>query len=191
VLSVATRILRLAFTAPETVPPPGEAELLDFVAYAADRQLVGLLSLEADRLTDLLNAADEIELLDITSLAFDGQVRESSTERIARSDLLVVKAGEPRGNPARRHRTRQLPVAAGIGPYIVYGYLHARAGADPLIDLGRRPPMIPLTDASISFEQAGVWRREDASTFIVNRDRADFIRPARSFEFTGDRQGVA
>jgi hypothetical protein len=189
-LGAATRVLRLSFSRPE-VNEADDVPRLEFVAYAADRLLVGSIQLEADRLTDLLNACDELELVDITWLGLHGQIGETSSATITRSELLVVKAGLPRGNPARRHRTRQAPVVTAIGPYLVYGYLHSRPGSDPLVDLGRRAPMVPLTDASICYERNGKLHREDASTFIVNRDRADSIRRARESEFPGERPGLA
>jgi hypothetical protein len=64
----------------------------------------------------------------------------------------------------------------------MHGYMHGRPGADPMIHLGRRPPMIPLTDATIAYETAHGFQREDASTLIINRDVADWIRPAREDE---------
>jgi hypothetical protein len=51
--------------------------------------------------------------------------------------------------------------------------------------------MVPLTDASICYERNGALHREDAATFIVNRDRADSIRRARESEFPGERPGLA
>ena len=186
----ATRVLRLSFGRRDdnqAADVPG----LEFVAYAADRLLVGSIQLDADRLTDLLNACDEVELVDITWLGFQGEIGETSSASITRRDLLVVKAGLPRGNPARRHGTRQVPVVAAIGPYVVYGYLHSRPGSDPMVDLGRRAPMVPLTDASICYERNGTLHREDAATFIVNRDQADSIRLARESDVPGERSGLA
>ena len=53
--------------------------------------------------------------------------------------------------------------------------------------------MIPLTDASISYQVAGEWRRDDASTLIINRDTADWIRPARErdLDYSHSRYGTA
>ena len=187
---VATRVLRLSFTRPES-SQPAEAPLLEFVAYAADRLVVGSLQLDADRLTDLLNGCDEVELVDMTWLGLDGELGETASATIPRHELLVVKAGQPRGNPARRHGTRQAPVVVTVGPYVVFGYLHARPGSDPMVDLGRRLPMVPLTDASICYERGGLLQREDASTLIVNRDRADSIRPARDTDFTRAPANIA
>ena len=189
-LGAATRVLRLTFSRPN-VNEAAEAARLEFVAYAAERLLVGSIQLDADRLTDLLNTCDEVELVDITWLGLDGEIGETSSATISRSDLLVVKAGLPRGNPARRHGTRQVPVVAAIGPYVVYGYLHSRPGSDPMVDLGRRATMVPLTDASICYERNGALHREDASTLIVNRDRAHSIRRARESDFPGERPGLA
>ena len=42
--------------------------------------------------------------------------------------------------------------------------------------------MIPLTDATIVYHTAGRGRRDQASTLIVNRDAADWMRLARSDE---------
>jgi|tagenome__1003787_1003787.scaffolds.fasta_scaffold20645014_2 hypothetical protein len=183
-LGIATRVLRLAFGEgqPDVVSEAADAEI-EFAAYAHECLLAGRLRLDADRLTDLLNGADEVELLDIVCLSLNGELVETERATIRRSELLAVKAGDPRGNAVRRHRTRQTGIRVAAGPYVITGYAHSRPGADPMIDIGRRPPMIPLTDASISYEVGGVWRREEASTLIVNRDAAAWIKPARERDF--------
>jgi hypothetical protein len=182
-LSAATRVLRLAFE-PSTrrEPIPEDQPLIDFVAYARDSLLTGLLRLDADRLTDLLNASDELDLLNAVWVGLDGRTVEAEDALVPRADLVAVKAGDPRGNPAYRHHTRQFAVTAGAVPYVMHGFIHGRPGADPMIHLGRRPPMIPLTDATIVYETADGWQREEASTLIVNRDVADWIRPAKEDE---------
>jgi hypothetical protein len=188
-LTAATRVLRLAFVPATTAQAdPTPEPLLDFVAYARDCILAGSLILSADRLTDLLNASDELDLLDVLCLGLDGTVVERERVAVMRTDLLAVKAGDPRGNPALRHRTRQVPIVAGASGYLIHGYIHGRPGADPMIHLGRRPSMVPLTDATISYNTARGHRRDDASTLIVNRDLADWIRPAKGYEL-GDGPG--
>jgi len=189
--SAATRVLRLAFVPPTKAAVSPTAEpLLDFVAYARDCTLAGSLLLSADRLTDLLNGSDELELVDVVSLGRDGQVDERERVVVARTDLLAVKAGDPRGNPALRHRTRQMPVMAGADGYLIHGYLHGRPGADPMIHLGRRPSMVPLTDATITYETARGWQRDEASTLIINRDLAEWIRPAKEDELARLHRGA-
>ena len=183
VLTAATRVLRLRFS-----PPPATMEaavdetLIEFVAYGHETLLAGSIHLDADRLADLLNGSDELELIDVVCLGPDGAITDIDRATIARSELVAVKAGEPRGRPVLRRRTRQTAVAVGAGRYVVHGYIHTRPGADPMIDLGRRPSMIPLTDATIVYHTAGSGRRDQASTLIVNRDAADWMRLARSDE---------
>jgi hypothetical protein len=191
VLTAATRILRLNFSPGATADPPtdtGAEDHLDFVAYAPDCSLAGSLRLDADRLTDMLNAADEIELVDVVRLGLDGVLTEAAWTVIARADLVAVKASPPRGNPAFRQRTRQVPIVAAAGRYVIHGYLHGRPGADPMIHLGRRPAMVPLTEAAIAYETATGWRVDEAETLIVNRDRAESLRPARDDELGRLRQ---
>lgn len=193
-LSAATRILRLAFESTTTAATlPEDHPLIDFVAYTRDGLLTGSLRLDAERLTDLLNASDEVHLVEVRCLGFDGRVVEADHAVVMRADLIAVKASHPRGNSAFRHRTRQVPVAAGAGAYVMHGYIHALPGADPMIHLGRRAPMVPLTDATIGYETADGWQRDDASTLIVNRDAADWLRPANEDEVArlGRRSGAA
>lgn len=176
----ATRILRLVFTRPISAEPADAAgdRQTEFVAYAADRLLAGLIDLRADRLTDLLNGVDEVELIDVVVQRLDdGQLSEVDRVVLARADLLAVRADEPRGNPARRQRTRAHPIAAGLEQYFVHGYLHARPGADPMITLGRRPSMIPVTDGIVRYSFHGEPRRDGATTLILNRDRVDWLQP--------------
>jgi hypothetical protein len=173
VLTAATRVLRLKCVSQRApVEKRDEGLLIDFVAYGHECMLSGLLRLEADRLTDLLNASDELDLVDVVGFGLDGGVAEADRVAIPRSELVAVKAGEPRGRPSLRRPTRQVAVTAAAGRYVMHGYVHGRPGADPMIHLGRRPPMIPLTDATIAYDTTDGWRHEDASTLIVNRDTA-------------------
>jgi hypothetical protein len=182
-LTAATRVLRLRFVSDDvrtthdtTVPT------IDFVAYGHETVFAGTIRLDADRLTDLLNATDELELVDVVCIGRDGRVVEAERAVIPRAEVIAVKAGEPRGRSSLRRRARQTAVGAAAAGYKMHGYLHTRPGADPLLDLGRRPPMVPLTDATIVYEAHDGWRRERATTLILNRDTADTVRLARPDE---------
>jgi hypothetical protein len=193
-ISAATRVLRLAFVSnTATKPTLADDPLIDFVAYARDSVLTGTLRLDANRLTDLLNGSDELDLVEVLRFGLDGSIVEADRAVVKCADLIAVKAGLPRGSKTLRHPTRQSAVAAGGGPYLMHGYIHGRPGADPMIHLGRRPPMVPLTDATIAYQTARGWKRDDASTLIINRDAADWLRPAREDEGThlGRRSGAA
>lgn len=73
-------------------------------------------------------------------------------------------------------------MAAGAGPFYIHGYLHGRPGTDPLVHLGRRPVMVPLTDATIGYKTPRGWQRDVASTLILNRDAAAWLRAAKEDE---------
>ena len=110
----------------------------------------------AERLTDMLNDHDEIQLIDVLVEPLDGSAPAEIKEVLVRRDeIVLVHATGPRGDVARRRRTRQHPVSLDLDRYAVHGYLHALPGADPLNAIRRRKAMVPMTDAVIEFEFQG------------------------------------
>jgi hypothetical protein len=87
-----------------------------------------------------------------------------------------VRAGEPRGDEARRRPTRTHAIAIQSGNYLIGGYLHASPGSDPMASARERPPMVPLTDAWIEYWSASGRTHQSSGTIVVNRERADWIR---------------
>ncbi|MDO8484491.1 MAG: hypothetical protein Q7S35_06055 [Candidatus Limnocylindrales bacterium] len=152
---------------------------VEFVAYGEDCLLSGVVRMQADRLTDMLNDHDEYLLVDVLveGLA-DEHAVELTEVLVHRDELLLVHAAGPRGNQDRRHRTRSHPVAIQVGPYHVRGYLHALPGADPVQAIRRRKPMVPLTDAWIEFPSPAGRQRRRVGTVVVNREQIDWIVPA-------------
>src|SRR4051812_12405285 len=110
--TTATRVLRLRFVPNTSTPPAPEDRAIEFVAYGRECLLTGLLRLDADRLSDLLNTSDELDLIDVLALGLDGGTADADRVIIPRSELLAVKAGDPRGSLSRRVPTRQVAVAA-------------------------------------------------------------------------------
>lgn len=161
-----------AIDEPVTIRPPE----IEFIAYADDCLLTGHVRLEAARLSDLLNDHDEFELVDVRVESLDGdrtlEVRDVVVER---DELLIVHVAGPRGERERRVRTRQHPLALGLGPYEVRGYLHALPGVDPISSFRHRRTMVPLTDAVIQYESAGARQQAAASVVVVNRHRVDWV----------------
>ena len=179
-LGTATRVLRLVFDR-ETAAQIGSRDLpvIDVVGYCEDFVFSGLLSLDADRLTDLLNGCDQLELVDVVVRWLkDGLLTQQPTTLLPRSSVLAVKAGPPRGRRERRKRTRPMPAVGLSGPYSFEGYVHTRPGGDAAASLARHQSMIPLTDATVRFAMAGEDYVEEAKTLIVNRDAAVSLRPA-------------
>lgn len=162
---------------------PDTGPILDFAAYGEDCLLSGRIRMPADRLTDMLNDHDELELIDVLveGLA-DGRSAEAPSIVVTRDDLLLVQATGPRGNQGRRHRTRPHPVALQVGPYHVRGYLHALPGSDAVAAITRRKPMVPLTDAWVDYDSAHGHQRHRSGTVVVNREQMDWIVPAQGEE---------
>jgi hypothetical protein len=180
--TAATRVLRLRFDRGTSTVHVPDDQFIDFVAYGRETLLAGSLRFDADRLSDLLNRTDELELINAMAIGLDGGTAEADRVVVPRSELLAVKAGAPRGRATRRVPTRKVAMGAATGPYAIHGYMHTRPGADPMIHLGRRQPMVPLTDATIAYETAHGFRREGARTLIINRDVADWFQLAREDE---------
>lgn len=153
--------------------------LVEFVAYAEDCILYGHVRLAADRLTDMLNQHDEIDLVDVMVERLDGLgALEVKEVLVRRDELLLVHATGPRGNQARRNRTREHPLAMKLGPYDVRGNLHAPPGHDPLLTIRRRKPMVPITDAWIEYLAAAERQRRRVGGLVVNREQIDVIAHA-------------
>jgi hypothetical protein len=171
---------RLAFrspAAPEPLAPAADvAPEIDFVAYAADCLLSGRVSLNADRLSDLLNRHNQFELVDVLVTDLLGgapiQIHELL---VGRDEVLLVHANGPRGRADQRRRTRQIPVVAMVGPYEVHGYMHALPGADPIASLRADRPVVAVTDADVAYSVGGITQRRRVSTLLMNWQLADTI----------------
>ena len=183
--------MRLAFQpqAPGSAEPePGLARSslpeVEFVAYTERQRLSGRIAFAADRLTDLLNGAEEYELVDVTveSLADGARTTEASMV-VLRDDLLAVHATGPRGTRGRLASTRSHPIVVRTGPYEIEGDIHVPPTNDPFVAMRRRPPMVPLTNGVISFELAGERIEQKVDVVIVNHVVMDWAVPA-----TGDDQ---
>ena len=171
--------LVLQRTAEEVFEPDAvhDAPFVRFAAYSAHQRVFGWVRLKADRLTDLLNAHDELHLVDVEleSLA-NGLIGTVLEVVIHRRDLVAVQASGPRGDATRRQATRTHPIAIQAGNYLIGGYLHVPPGADPIESARQRPVMIPLTDASIEYWVHGKCEHQSIGTIVVNRDAVDWMR---------------
>ena len=171
------RRLRLAFAQPLAVEAEASAsDQVDFVAYGEDCILSGRVVLDADRLSDMLNAADEYALAGVTVERLDnGMPLQVDEIVVARDELCLVHATGPRGNADRRRHTLPKYVAMKVGPYEVQGFLHGLPGADPVSSIRRRKPMIPLTDVRIDYVVNGEHREDQVESVILNRERIEWV----------------
>ena len=155
---------------------------IPFAAYAADCTVSAELSLEADRLADLLAASADIGVEGARLEALeDGHVVEAGFATLLLDDLCLVAATGPRGRPDRRVWTRQLPARAQVGPYAVYGYIHAAPTVDPFRTYERKE-IVALTSAVIEYERDGQQVRDEVEVALLNRRKIDLLEPVTAAE---------
>ncbi len=155
-IEILGRKMRLVFQQPPRsagpVAPDPANPVIEFSAWAEGCRLFGSLALDGDRLTDMLNLYDEIVLVDILAQGLDGgPISEIAELSIRRDEILLVEASGPRGNPGRRRQLRPVPISVRLGEFGLSGELHISPGADPMLAVSRRPPMVPLTDAQVTY----------------------------------------
>ena len=153
--------------------------LVEFVAFGEDCLFAGQVRLDGSRLTDMLNQHDEVELIDVLAERIDGgSAAEVRRVLVRRDEIVAVRAAGPRGDPERRTRTVAHPLAIGMGPFVVRGMLHVPVGVDPLVMIRRRPPMVPLTQATLDLEVGGLAQPPPIGTLVINRDRVEWVMSA-------------
>ena len=157
-------------------PPVPAVEL---TVYAGDSVAFGRLALNGDRVTDLMNDRTEFEFVDTCLESLDdGHELLVRSVYVARDEIFAVAVAGPRGDPARRRRTRPIPLALRVGRYDVRGNIHIVPGTDPIIGFRRRRVMVPLTEATIEFDAPEGRRVSRFGTILVNRDLTDWIGTA-------------
>ena len=145
------------------------APIVRFEAFLSAQRLFGWVRLDADRLTDLLNAHDLIRLTNVlVEENRDGSVVLADETLIPRSEIIAVIARGPRGDPARRLETRAHAVVIDSGVYRFGGLVHAPAGMDAEQRLRDGGPMVPLTEAWLEYHAGEQRRRDTGKTVIVN-----------------------
>jgi hypothetical protein len=171
-----TLFLERSLEAPHEPDSVVDAPLIGFDAFSIDQRIFGWVRLSADRLTDLLNAHEEIEV-DNAQIEQLTDARVASIDRIVvnRDRLIAVRAGGPQGDPARRQRLRLHPLVVRAGLYRIGGYLHARPGVAPLAEVRDRPKMIPLSSAWLEYRVGGGRKAQWVGTIVFNRDKTDSI----------------
>jgi hypothetical protein len=153
-----------------------------FTAFAEDSVIRGELVLEGDRLSDFIPQEGPFEIERVTLEALDdGRTVEVAEATMARSDLVAITASGPRGNRARRVRTRPHPARAQAGPYEIIGYVHAAASAHPFSGVLRRR-VLPVTSAVIRYRSAGREIYEEHDALLVNPQKIDWLEPATDQE---------
>jgi hypothetical protein len=152
------------------------APLVSFEAFLPAQRVFGWVRLDADRLTDLLNAHETLRLENVLveDLAA-GRTVSADEAVVRRSEIVAVRASGPRGDASRRLPTRTHPIIVEAGPYRIGGRIHAAPGLDPERRLHDAGLMVPLTDAWLEYRSGGELRCDWIETVIVNRELATRI----------------
>jgi hypothetical protein len=156
---------------------------VDLIAFTADRRIHGSIPLADDRVSDMLNSVARVVIRGalIEDLGAGGPARTADLTLAVGAIVAVLVAGR-RGVETRRRRTEIRHARIGLTRFVVSGSLHVPAGAaghlgsgDPALVLAGRDILVPLTDATISYDLAETATAESSETILVNRAHATWI----------------
>jgi hypothetical protein len=156
---------------------------MELVAFTADLRIAGAIPLADDRLSDMLNSVPRVVLRGalVEDLVNGGPARPTDLTLAVGSIVAVLVSGR-RGSETRRRRTTIHSARLGLTRFVVSGRLHVPAGvaltggsSDPTVVLAGRDLLVPLTDATITFDRADAPGSEDAETILVNRSHVRWI----------------
>lgn len=152
--------------------------LVEFTAYSGDCRVRGTLAVpDGERLSDFVNRETELEITGaLLESHADGHTVSQERLTLSREDVLAIEARELRGEAARRVHTVRHRLEFRVGPYAILGLLHSKPGGQPLAAIGRRPAMVPLTGATIAWNDSHGLQLRDVGTLIVNRELVDRVR---------------
>ncbi|MEA2612265.1 MAG: hypothetical protein QOI52_224, partial [Chloroflexota bacterium] len=151
---------------------------MDFEAFGGDCTISGRITMFGERLSDFLNGQERYQLHKVEFQSHDdGHVVAVDSVNVERGDLLAVVGTGPRGNEKQRVTLQTNRLHISIGPYLILGRVHTQPGAEAVASVLKRDPMIPLTNATIAYEVAGVIVARDLPAIIVNRLLVDWISP--------------
>lgn len=156
---------------------------VDLIAFTADRRIHGAIPLADDRLSDMLNSVARVVVRGalIEDLVGDTPPHTVDLTLAVGSIVAVLVAGR-RGIENRRLKTEAHRARIGLGRFIVTGSLHVPTGSadslasgDPARVLAGRDILVPLTNATISYERDEGKTTEEFETILVNRAHATWI----------------
>ena len=156
---------------------------VELIAFTADRRIRGLIPLADDRVSDMLNSVPRviIRAAEVEDLVSSNPPKTADVTLAVGSIVAVLVAGR-RGIDSRRRKTEVHRARIGLTRFVVSGSLHVPVGAtnrlpstDPAVVLAGRDVLVPLTDATISYDKADEPISERFETILVNRAHAVWI----------------
>ena len=159
-----------------SAPQPEVTERIVVRIFVATGTVTGSYALRADRLTDAVNHSEGVTLDDATVLEFATLAeRTVPVFNLHRSNILLVAVAGRRGNPDRWFKTWPHQITVTLQGYRVEGIIHTVLCGHPTAGVFHRKPMIPLTEATLSYEIMGRPIIEYLDTVLINRDRIHSI----------------
>ncbi len=160
-----------------------DAMPVDLILFTADRRIQGAIPLADDRVSDMLNSVPRIVMRGalIEDLVNGGPPRTVDLTLTIGSIVAVLVAGR-RGIETRRRKTEIHRARIGLTRFVVSGSLHVPADANEHLQSGNvalvlagRDILVPLTDATITYDRVDVATTETFETILVNRAHATWI----------------
>jgi hypothetical protein len=155
---------------------------IEFIGFTTDHRVTGQIPLADDRLSDMLNSVARVVVRGAATMEIDTGQLEAGDVMVPCGELLAVVGTGRRGVESQRKRTLQRRVAMSLGRYLVEGSLHvlpavheASLGGKPDELLVGRDLLVPLTDATITYDGVRGRTVERWPTLLVNRARAAWI----------------
>ncbi len=150
---------------------------VDLIAFTADRRIRGAIPLADDRVSDMLNSVPRIVIRGATIEGLvNGMDPQVADLTLAIGSVVAVLVAGRRGMDSRRRKTELHRARVGLTRFVVTGSIHVPIGAleglgtsDPAIVFAGRDILVPLTDASITYDKADEPTTERSETILVNR----------------------
>jgi hypothetical protein len=160
--------MRWPFSGRQKAPPP-PPPLEPIRIYADEAVLDGSVTTNEQRMTDILQHAEEIEFLP----AGADPNRPGAWIRVPTTRMLLVVPPPHVSPPERRQSRERQEVTLNSGGYRVTGIAHLRPGLERDVYLRATQPFLPLTSATVMAADGSSPVEHDV--VIVNLRWAEFV----------------
>lgn len=156
---------------------------VEIIAFTSDSRISGLIPLADDRVSDMLNSVPRVVIRGaLVEDLVDGGPPQTANLTLPVGSIVAALVAGRRGLENRRRRTDTHRARIGLNRFVVSGSLHVPAGhrarltsSDPAVVLAERDVLVPLTDATITYDRADAPASETSETILVNRALAVWI----------------
>jgi hypothetical protein len=156
---------------------------VDLIAFTVDTRIHGAIPLADDRVSDMLNSVGRIVIRGaVIDDLVAGDPSQTADVTLTVGSIVAVLTSGRRGSDSRRRKTEIHRARIGLNRFVVTGSLHIPVGAaehlasgDPALVLAGRDILVPLTDATITYDKADDPVTEQFETILVNRAHARWI----------------